>query len=86
LALLALRDLRELAFALRDLWGRASRFFVLRFAMVGGILLQEGQKIPMHEIGGCTSGATWGRQFALFLSQLAAGVEAIKIQDSVEHE
>lgn len=83
---MAFRDLREPAFALRGLGGRASRFFVFRFAMVGGILLQEGQKIPMHEIGSFTSGARWGRQFALFLRELAAGVEAVKIQDGVEHE
>ncbi len=54
--------------------------------MVGGILLQEGQKIPTQELGSFASGARWDRQFALFLSQLAAGIEAVKIQDGVKHE
>jgi hypothetical protein len=36
-------------FAGRDLRERAGFFFVLRFAIMGGILLQPGSKIPIGQ-------------------------------------
>ena len=71
-----------------DLPGRAGLFFVLvlRLAIVGGILLQQGRKIPIRRDGDFFFRSRKPHRLRLFFSQLAAGVEAVKIQDGVENE